>query len=197
MIGFESPYPVAISQTGLREWVTTAPLVYHGSTQTFRIEQTDTDLGSVPQSLRALIQFNEVASAVLHDWLWRHRVPASADLPERDRVTYRDADGILRQALMTQNVGMVRRGAIWAGVRLGALARPGGWRQWWKDAPAVLGISLAMLPVALLPTPLGLALFNLAELVVSPLDRRRHQLRALRRQLTPADRQPSSTEETS
>lgn len=179
VVGFESPYPVAASQVGRTEWELTAPLVYRATRRTFFIEPgATTDYGSVPQFLRALISFNEVASAVLHDHLWRQIVPHSAGLPAGERVTYRDADGILRQALMSQDVKLLRRWAIWSGVRLGALTRPGGWHQWWRDAPAVLGISLAMLPVALLPTPLGLALFNLAELLVSPLDGRRHRIRA-------------------
>lgn len=177
MIGFESPYPVAASQIGPTEWELTAALVYHGNQRVFLIEPgATTDYGSVPQWLRALIRFSEVASAVLHDHLWRVIVPNSQGLPGEERVTYRDADGLLRQALMTQNVKLLRRWAIWAGVRLGALTRPGGWHLWWKDAPAVLGISLAMTPVALLPTPLGLALFNLAELLVSPLDGRRRRI---------------------
>lgn len=198
MIGFESPYPVAVSQTGRREWKTTAPLVYHGSRQTFTVEiGSSTDFASSPRVSAWLIPSTvEIASTVLHDDLWRRKVPQSAGLPPGERITYRDADGLLRQALLTQDVGMLTRWVIWAGVRWGALTRPGGWRQWWKDAPAVICISLAMLPLILLPSPVGLPLFKLAELLVSPLDRRRRQLRARRRQLTPADHQPPSTEET-
>lgn len=193
-IGFESPFPVAVSQIGAREWELTAPLVYHGNRRIFTAPVgSTTDFASVPQSLRGLIRFDEVASAVFHDRLWRYWVPHSAGYPATDQVTYRDADGLLRQALMAQNVGLLRRWIIWAGVRLGALARPGGRHQWWRDAPAVLGISLLMLPVALLPTPIGLALLGLAERVVSPLDRRRHQLQAERRQLRPINSTRSST----
>lgn len=182
-IGFESPFPVAVSQIGLTEWETTAPLVYHGTRQVWAVPVgASTDFGSVPQCLRGLIQFNEVASAVLHDHLWRRVVPRAADLPPGEQVTYADADGLLRQALLTQDVGMIRRWVIWAGVRLGALTRKDGRRGWWRDAPAVIAISLLMLPVALLPTPLGLGIFALVEWVVSPLDRRRHQLLIQRHQ---------------
>lgn len=165
--GFESPFPVAVSQISATEWELTAPLVYRATHQTFLIEpEADTDFGSVPRWLRGLIQFDEVASAVVHDRLWRRIVPDSATLPPRHRVTYRDADGILR------------RWIIWAGVRLGALTRPGGRHLWWRDAPTVVGISLAVLPLVLLPGPLGLGLLTLAERAVAPLDRRRHQLQA-------------------
>ncbi|MGH3938816.1 MAG: DUF1353 domain-containing protein [Pseudonocardiaceae bacterium] len=177
IIGFESPCPLAISQVDSTEWELTAPLVYYGTRQIFTVPiGARTDLASIPRWLRALIKFDEAASAALHDWLWRCEVPRSADLPPTERVTYRDADGLLRQALLTQGVGLLRRWVIWDGVRLGALTRPDGWRGWWRDFPAVLAISLLMTPIALLPTPLGLALFNLAEWAVSPLDRRRHQL---------------------
>jgi hypothetical protein len=173
-IGFESPYPLAISQIGPREWELTAPLTYHGTRQRFDIPiGATTDLGSNPRVAMALVTIFEVASPALHDRLWRHWVPLTAHLPSGQRVTYRDADGLLRQALMTQGAGLLRRWIIWAGVRWGALTRPGGRQDWWRDAPLVLLISVLTLPVVLLPTPIGVGLLNLAEWVVSPLDRRK------------------------
>lgn len=177
-IGFESPYPVAVSQIGPTEWELICQVTYQGSRQTWVIpEQTTTDFASVPAVLRHLVSETvEIASTVLHDYLWRCVVPRQHAAPPAERVTYHDADGILRQALLTQGVGLLRRWLIWTGVRWAAFFWPGGRRGWWRDAPAVVAITLAALPLVLLPAPLGLALLIIAEWMVSPLDGRRRRL---------------------
>jgi hypothetical protein len=145
MTGFESSHPVAVTQVGPREWELTHELVYHGSHQTFVVPPgASTDFASVPAILTWLVPTTTgVAAAVLHDWLWRVEAPAG-------RIAWRDADGLLRQALGTLGVSAPRRWVMWAAVRIGALTRPGGWRGWWRDAPAVLTIAL---PVAVLASP--------------------------------------------
>lgn len=143
-VGFESPFPVAVSQVGPSEWQLTHAMIYHGDTQTFivPIGQT-TDFASVPAVLTWLVPIETgVAAAVLHDWLWRVQVPAGV-------LAYPDADGLLRQALGTLGVSVPRRWLMWAAVRWGALSRPGGWNGWWADAPAVLGITALALPIVL------------------------------------------------
>jgi hypothetical protein len=76
--------------------------------------------------------------------LWRVKAPAG-------EIEYRDADGILRQAMATLGVGVVRRYVMWAAVRWGALfTRKNGSKGWLKDAPMVLLISSLALPFALL-----------------------------------------------
>jgi uncharacterized protein DUF1353 len=143
-IGFESPYPVAVSQVGPSEWALTAPLVYHGTHQVFTVAVGETtDFASVPAVLTWLVPIETgVPAAVLHDHLWRHEVVAG-------RITFPDADGLLRQALGTLGVPVTRRWVMWAAVRWGALTRHHGWDGWWRDAPAVLAVTLLALPLVL------------------------------------------------
>jgi len=143
-IGFESPYPVAVSQVDDTSWELTHTMTYHGRTQTFTVPigQT-TDFASVPAVLTWLIPIETgVPAAVLHDYLWRVCVPAGT-------LAYRDADGILRQALGTLGVSTPRRWLMWAAVRWGALTRHHGADGWWRTAPGVLAITLVGLPLAL------------------------------------------------
>jgi hypothetical protein len=144
VVGFESPYPVAVSQVGPTEWALTAPLVYHGTHQVFTVEPGETtDFASVPAVLTWLVPIETgVPAAVLHDHLWRREVPAG-------RITFPDADGLLRQALGTLGVPAPRRWVMWAAVRWGALTRPHGRDGWWRDAPKVLAVTLLGLPFVL------------------------------------------------
>jgi hypothetical protein len=144
LIGFESPFPVAVSQTGDTEWELTAAMTYHGRYQTFTVPvgQT-TDFASVPAVLTWLVPIETgIPAAVLHDYLWRVKVPAS-------ELEYREADGILRQALGSLGVPGPRRWLMWAAVRWGSLTRPGGHQGWLRDAPAVVAVTLLGLPLAL------------------------------------------------
>lgn len=160
--GFESPFPVAVSQVGPTEWALTSPMTYHGTSQVFVVPvgQT-TDFASVPAVLTWLVPIETgVPGAVLHDYLWRVRVPAG-------ELSFPDADGVLRQALGTLGVSGPRRWLMWAAVRWGALTRPGGRRGWGRDAPKVLVVTVLALPflvpvVALLP---ALVVFEVVEVV--------------------------------
>lgn len=145
VIGFDSPYPAALRQVTPTDWILLEDLIYTASKDTYVVPAGfHTDFASVPSPLQAL--FPRVGtysdSVCLHDYAWRVLAPTG-------QIGYRDADGLLRQALKTQGVGRVRRFAMWAAVRLGALlTRRNGWRGWYKDAPLVLGISLLALPFA-------------------------------------------------
>jgi hypothetical protein len=159
MTGFESPFPAAVSQVGVRVWELLLPgMRYHDGDVIIDVPAGQrTDWASRPVLLRwAFDQMTGTAPTLLHDRLWRHLVPAG-------EMTYRDADRILREALLSLRdpetgkpiVDRFTAWVMWASVRLGALLRPGGWRGWWRDAPRVLAI---MIPVGLfltIPTVVG------------------------------------------
>lgn len=190
MVGFESPYPAAIEQVSKTGWKLLDHLVFHGHHETFEIPVgQETDFASTPAVLWAMFPpyGDYTAAAIAHDHFWRVLAP-------QGRMAYRDADGLLRLMLQVSSVSWLRRWCMWAAVRWGSLiTRRGGHKGWFKDAPKVLGMTVVALPFVALPGVVNavfLILFKLAELIASPLDRRRHQLRALRRQLAaerPAD----------
>jgi hypothetical protein len=129
---------------GAGQYRTVGPTVYVGSGDIFQIEPDfPTDLASVPRLFWGLLPPSGAyeRAAVLHDWLCVH-------LAKRDCiVSARDADGIFRRVMREAGVGLVTRWAMWAGVRWGALFNPARRAGWWKDAPAVLAITLLELAV--------------------------------------------------
>lgn len=153
MIGFESPYPTAISQVSRTGWRLLAHLVWHGidrDGQPERIEipeGDDTDFASTPASLWSEFPpYGDYTAAVIaHDDFWRRRVPAGL-------MTYRDADRHLRIMLAAAGVSWLRRWTMFAAVRWGSLlTRRGGYKQWWRDAPAVLGMTAIAVPFVAVP----------------------------------------------
>lgn len=150
--GFSGP-PVLGKVDGLN-WRLLQPLTYRANEQTFTVPAgTLTDLASVPRPVAWLVPRSgaSVPAAVLHDHLWRVEAPAGA-------IAWRDADGILRQALRRAGVPFVQRWLMWAGVRWSALfTRPGGHVDWWRDLPAVLAWTALGLPLVLPPALLALA----------------------------------------
>jgi len=147
--GFESPWPPAVSQVAVRVWRLLVEMVYHvGDGRILRVPAgQETDWASVPRLLRwALDPMTGAAAALLHDYLWRVLLPAGV-------MGYREADRILREALLSLRdpetgeriVDRFTAWVMWASVRIGALTRRGGWRDWHRDALPVLGI---MLPVS-------------------------------------------------
>lgn len=164
--GFESDAPLGLSQISATDFKLTHDLVYYASHQVFRVPAGFvTDLASVPRVVTWLIPRYGVHTpgAVLHDWLWRSEAPAG-------RIAYRDADGLLRQAMRGLGVSPLRRWFAWAGVRWGALTRRGGRQGWWRTAPAVVGLTLLALPMVALPALTilpALALFTVIDWLVS------------------------------
>lgn len=161
--GFESPWPVAVSQIA-DGWELTARLRFRardGREFVVPVGAT-TDFASIPSFLTWLVSTTTaIAAAVLHDYFWRVLVPQGL-------MTHRDADNILYEALRSLGVSKVRASTMWAAVRLGALTQPGGRKRWHKDALAVLGISLLMLPllaVGLALVPIA-AVYKLVEWVI-------------------------------
>ena len=126
-----------------------------------------TDFASVP---RAFVWFlprygRYTKAAILHDYLWRHRVADGTG-----GVSRRDADGLFRRVMRELDVPFLRRWIMWAAVRWAALTKPDGREQWLLDAPRVLLVTLVALPFVLPPAILvllGLAGFYLAELIAA------------------------------
>jgi hypothetical protein len=162
--GFEDPV-VEVRQVGDKNWATLRVLDYRGSTQDFQVpKEEETDFASVP---RVFVWFlprygRYTPAAILHDHLWKYEVPAGT-------LSLRDADGIFRQAMRELGVPFLRRWIMWAAVRWGALAKPGGRRDWLGEAPRVLLVSVVALPIvapAAAVILLTLPIFYLLELVV-------------------------------
>ncbi len=146
------------------------PLVYQGHCETFTVPADyRTDLATTPRAVRWLMPSDGPWSlaAILHDWLITDGIPAGL-------VTSRDTDGLFRRLMREAGVRPVLRWIGWTGVRWGALANPARRRGWWRDAPAVLALSLIAAPLvvpASLVVLAALALYGLAELLVSLIDR--------------------------
>lgn len=101
-----------------------------------------TDFASVPRVFVWLLPRygRYTKAAILHDYLWGEEVPAG-------RIKRLDADGIFRQAMRGLGVPFVRRWMMWAAVRWGALVKPDGWKDWWKEGWRVLPITLLAIPI--------------------------------------------------
>jgi hypothetical protein len=143
MLGFASDSTVDVREVDDRTWEILRPLIYHGKVDEFVVpEHERTDFASVP---RVFVWFlppygRYTKAAILHDHLWRVAVPSG--------VTSRlDADGIFRQAMRELGVPFLRRWIMWAAVRWGALTKPDGRRDWWKEAWRVVLVSLVALPI--------------------------------------------------
>jgi hypothetical protein len=160
---------VDVQQIDDREWRLLSELRYEGNTQAFIVPVgTTTDFASVP---RAFVWFlprygRYTKAAILHDHLWRVAVPAG-------ELSLPDADGIFRRAMRELEVPFLRRWLMWAAVRLGALAKPGGTKRWlrqsWQVSPLLLfALPLVVLPGALIVVALGL-MFVVEWVVYLPL----------------------------
>jgi hypothetical protein len=160
---------VDVQQVDDREWRLLSELRYEGNMQAFIVPVgTTTDFASVP---RAFVWFlprygRYTKAAILHDHLWRVAVPAG-------ELSLPDADGIFRRAMRELEVPFLRRWLMWAAVRLGALAKPGGTKRWlrqsWQVSPLLLfALPLVVLPGALIVVALGL-MFVVEWVVYLPL----------------------------
>jgi Protein of unknown function (DUF1353). len=161
-LGFTGP--VIVTKREGNNWETLTGFRYDANEISFQVPaKSPTDFASVPRVFAWLIPRagDSVPAAILHDHLWRDEAPAG-------RIAYREADGILRQALRVSGVPFVLRWLCWTAVRWGALTRKNGFKGWWKDFPLVLCWTLAALPVVLPAAILvgaALAVVQVAELV--------------------------------
>jgi hypothetical protein len=163
--GFSPDAKVVVEELDDRNWKVREPFTYTGKTETFSIPiGTHTDFASVPRVFAWFLPRygRYTLAAILHDYLWRERAATGA-------MGYIDADGIFRRALRELNVPFLRRWIMWAAVRWGALLKPGGRRDWWREAWRVLLVSVVALPIVLPPALLvavALGAFFVLEAVV-------------------------------
>ena len=164
MLGFALDSTVDVREIDSKTWETLRVLTYHGNTDDFVVpEHEQTDFASVP---RVFVWFlprygRYTKAAILHDHLWRVAVP--------NGLSRLDADGIFRQAMRELGVPFLRRWIMWAAVRWGALTKPDGRKDWWREAWRVLLVSVVALPItlpAVLVILVTLPVFYLVELLV-------------------------------
>jgi hypothetical protein len=143
---------LSIQAAGPVTWRLIAPLIWTGTQGDAFVVHLGftTDLASVPRFLHWLVlpYGPYTRAAVLHDYLIHHRI--NHDDP-RMRVTSRDVDGIFRRVMQDLGVPWIKRWAMWTGVRWSSLTtenRRYG-RDFRKDAPRVIGITLLAIPVIL------------------------------------------------
>lgn len=161
VIGFESEAPLAVSQVDATTWETTDALVFHGSRHTINVPiGSTTDWASVPTALTWLVpRLTGAPAAVTHDHAYRVLCPAG-------KLSYRDADRVLSEALASLGIPAVTRLLMWCGVRIASITtRPGGWRGCSRDLPAMVaifvpGLLLAIPAVLVLPSMALLAALN-------------------------------------
>lgn len=163
--GFDPAAEVRVRQLDDRDWEVLTGFVYRTPDASISVPAgLRTDFASVPRVFAWLLPRygRYTLSAILHDHLWQDLAPAGV-------VTMRDADRIFRDALAAQGVSILRRWLMWTAVRYAALLRSGGRRDWIRDAPAVLLVTVVAAPLVLPPAlvvTVGLAVFFLAEFVV-------------------------------
>ena len=183
------PFPddcvVMVQQMDDEEWLTRAVIQYTGNKEPFEVPlESKTDFASVP---RVFIWFlprygRYTKAAILHDFLWRERA-------KKGLMTWRDADGVFRRAMRDLNVPFLRRWIMWAAVRWAGLKNANAWRDWWKDAPRVLLVTLLALPIVV-PPAIVIAIALLVWLVIEaivwvPLKLGELAVRRFRPQVTP------------
>jgi hypothetical protein len=161
--GFSPGAEVLVRQTDAKDWKVERSFDYGGKTQLFHVGVgEDTDFASVP---RVLVWFlprygKYTLPAILHDHLWRIEAP-------RKHISYRDADATLRRAMRERGVPFLTRWIMWAAVRWASLAtRPGGRKDWWRDAPVMVVITvptLALLLPAILAVTVTLLVVHVLE----------------------------------
>lgn len=157
----------SVRQIDDRDWEVIDGLTYRGNVDEFVVPAgMHTDFASVP---RVVVWFlprygRYTRTAILHDYLWRHRV---AD-PERP-IARRDADGLFRRVMRELEVPFLRRWIMWTAVRWAALTKRDGRKGWWRDAPQVLLVSIIAAPFvlpAVLVVLVSLAAFYVVEWIV-------------------------------
>ena len=160
------PKPV-LRQVDEKNWETVETLTYQGTIDRFVVPKgMRTDFASVP---RAFVWFlprygRYTRAAILHDYLWRHRVGDS-----EQPVSRRDADGLFRRVMRELEVPLLRRWIMWGAVRWAALMKSDGRAGWLRDAPRVALVTIVALPFVLPPALLvlvALGAFFLLELML-------------------------------
>lgn len=172
-------------------WSLMFPLVWRGTKgDCFEVPVGfTTDFATIPRFLvwKVLPYGPYTRAAVLHDWLltelatWERNGRTLRDTEGRTidggpPASSRDTDGIFRVAMRDLGTPWFTRWQMWAAVRLAACfnRRRAYGRQFWRDAPAVLGMLLISAPFVL-PGAIG-ALISLG--LSWPFDRLQKPARA-------------------
>jgi hypothetical protein len=143
-IGFLDGGAVDVREVDDSHWKVLKEFSYRGFRECFVVPAGErTDFASVPRPFVWFIPRygRYTKAAILHDHLCR--------LSHEGRFHRREADAVFRQAMRTENVAFLRRWIMWAAVRLAALGSADGRKQWWRDAPIVIPITLIVLPIVL------------------------------------------------
>jgi hypothetical protein len=156
---------VVVRSWGPYHWQLEQDLRYVGETDTWDVPAGFvTDFATVPTLVTWLVpRYGAYTrAAITHDYLITAVLPTGSIAPL-------DVDGIFRRIMRELGVPAAQRWVMWAGVRWGSLFG-GRATGWFTPAPAaaVLGITLAVLPILLVSLPgvlLGAGVFKLAELV--------------------------------
>ncbi|MGH2572150.1 MAG: DUF1353 domain-containing protein [Actinomycetota bacterium] len=163
-MAFSADSEVEVRATGDVDWELLHEIKYQGKWQHFSVPiGVGTDFASVPTVfVWFLPKYGRYTkAAILHDYLWRHQVPAEG-------LTLPEADALFRRAMRELDVSFLRRWIMWSAVRLGALTKSGGRRRWLRDSWMVFPVALVALPVIGPPAVLILAslfLFHILELL--------------------------------
>lgn len=131
---------------GRGKYATIGNTEYVGTTDVFCIpDGFKTDLASVPRIFWALLPPDGTyeRAAVLHDFGCASLRDGTCTLSSRD------VDGLFCRVSREEGVGLLTRWALWTGVRWGALTNPVRRAGWWRDAPAVVGITALALVIVL------------------------------------------------
>jgi hypothetical protein len=143
MPGFPSDTVVEVEQVDDKNWRLLREIRYQGSRQAFEApREMATDFASVPRFFVWFIPRygRYTKAAIIHDHLWRDQVGKGA-------ISFRDADGLFRQAMRELGTPFLRRWIMWASVRWAAAKRGGLSRDWWIEFPRMLLVTLIMLPI--------------------------------------------------
>ncbi len=170
-VGFEDDARALVEQDGWRSWRTRGEIRWRSSDGTVITVPSDTptDFASVPRPFVWFIpRYGRwTKPSIVHDHLWRTAAPAG-------EVSWRAADRYFRESMAHTEVPLLRRWIMWAAVRVAALTKRGGWRGWWRDAPAVVVFVLLgavfVLPPAVLIVP-ALVIYHLVEWLVHGVTR--------------------------
>lgn len=156
---------VQVEQVDDANWKVLKAFDYQGKSELFQVSvDQSTDFASVPRLFVWLLpRYGRwTKAAILHDHLWRDRAAEG-------KMDYIEADGTFRRAMRELHVPFLKRWIMWGAVRLGALAKPGGRKGWWKEAPRVALVALVALPIVVPPAvaiAVSLAAFYLMECIV-------------------------------
>lgn len=142
---------LAVRRLGPNQWVLLEDFTYRGSREQFTVRRGFiTDFASNLRLLQAVLPRigRTDGDAVLHDQHCRELAAGQC------AISSCDVDGLFRQGVRRSGETRTIAWLAWTGVRWGALKNPDRRAGWWRDSPAVLAISAAVL-LALFTALLG------------------------------------------